>query len=223
VRSPTLGLFQDQMVRFVVNAPYSAMGTTQSVTRFPDGTQISQSSTAHYFRDSQGRTRVERPLSEVDSATIVMIHDIVAGQQYILHPQPKTAQVLEAPKIQPASPQPGAPPGTELFSLLEGAVISLDEQEFEGIKAAGKRWEHTYPVGVIGNDRPIAVTVERWDSTELGVVVHASQRTSTGTELSYQLHTILRAEPDAALFGIPDGYTREVAQSTLIRATRKDD
>lgn len=48
--------------------PFSAVGQTQSSTVFADGNRIVRTNTVHYFRDGQGRTRVERPASSQGSA-----------------------------------------------------------------------------------------------------------------------------------------------------------
>lgn len=238
---PTATLFMEQPAASVVNAPYSAVGDTESVTRFPDGNRIVQTTSVRYYRDGQGRTRIERPLPGIDTAVTVMINDIVSGQYYILHPQAKMAQVLKVPNTQPVTRQPpvSAPEGG-IQSLLTGgglalgstassqastnapSTISLGQKDMEGVTTIGSRWEQTFAAGTIGNDKPITVVVEQWYSSDLGVVVAASQRTSTEAELTYRLHNITRNEPDSALFAIPADYTRHEGQSMVMTATRKD-
>src|SRR5579862_8966592 len=72
--------------RVVKNAPYSADVVTESTQTLGDGNHIRQSSTAHVYRDSEGRTRQEQSLSGLSaiagstSATlphVVFIHDPV--------------------------------------------------------------------------------------------------------------------------------------------------
>jgi hypothetical protein len=242
---PTATLFMEQPVASVINAPYSAVGDTESVTRFPDGNRIVQTTSVRYYRDGQGRTRIERPLPGIDSAETVMINDIVSGQHYILHPQAKMAQVLKVPATQPAAQpvtrQPPVPaPEGGIQSLLTGgglalgstassqastnapSTVSLGQKDMEGVTTIGSRWEQTFAAGTIGNDKPITVVVEQWYSSDLGVVVAASQRTSTGAELTYRVHNITRNEPDSALFAIPADYTRHEGQSMVMTAIRKD-
>ena len=39
-------------------------------------------------------------------------------------------------------------------------------------------------------------------------MILATHRSAIGSETSYQLEQIVRAEPDTALFGVPPDYTR---------------
>jgi hypothetical protein len=83
----------------------------------------------------------------------------------------------------------------------------LGTQTIEGVRAEGTRSTVTLPAGAMGNERPIVVTDERWFAPELGVVVssrHSDPRLGT---TSYRLTNLRRADPDAALFRVPDGYT----------------
>lgn len=48
--------------------PFSGSAQTQSTTVFADGNRIVRTNTVHYFRDGQGRTRVERPASSPASS-----------------------------------------------------------------------------------------------------------------------------------------------------------
>jgi hypothetical protein len=178
----------------------------------------------------------------------VMIYDLVGEQYSILHPQAKMAQVVRIPATQSGAtlaaprqpPVPPPEPGLPYLLMGSGAAsdtnasgqarinppstLSLGEKEIEGLTTTGTRWEQTFAAGTIGNDKPITVTVEQWYSADLGVVVSALQRTSTGTELTYRLHNIARSEPDSALFAIPADYTRNEGQTGVISATatRKD-
>ncbi len=85
--------------------------------------------------------------------------------------------------------------------------VPLGEKIIEGMKAVGRRAELTIEAGVIGNEKPIAVTSEQWFSPELGVVLFATQQSPVGSEITYRLEHIERAEPDADLFVVPRNYT----------------
>jgi hypothetical protein len=80
----------------VTGAPYSAEQIQEHVQTLNDGTHITQTQfRIKTYRDSQGRTRTERPMfmgsSEPDSPMVVQISDPVAGVQYTLDPQNKVA------------------------------------------------------------------------------------------------------------------------------------
>ena len=221
----------------VVGMPYSGIGTTQSAALFLDGNRIVRTETTRFFRDSQGRTRVEHmfppitsTMSSAPTVMMVAINDPVSGERYMLHPQQKTADVLPwrgASAIQPPVPTPTPPARLSLPGFGFGAVSSdaeskgvpLGEKTIDGIRVVGTQLEHTVPVNAIGNQKPIVITVEQWFSPELGVVVLATHRSTIGSETTYQLEQVVRAEPDAALFGVPPDYTQREANVMSAQST----
>jgi hypothetical protein len=77
----------------------------------------------------------------------------------------------------------------------------------EGVKATGRKTTLTIPTGEIGNDRPIEVTDERWESPELQVVVHSRHSDPRTGVVEYRLTNINRLEPPLDLFTVPPDYT----------------
>jgi len=218
----------------VAGTPYSGIGTTRSATVFVDGNRIVHSETTRFFRDSQGRTRVERMFPATDSTkssspipAMVTINDPVSGERYVLHPQRKTAGTLQSRGVGAVQP-PVAPPAPSARVSLPGfgftggssdsesKAVSLGERVIEGIRVVGTQLEHTVPPTIIGNEQPIVVAVEQWFSPELGVVILTTHRSSIGSETIYRLEQIVRAEPDAALFRVPPDYA--LREATTISA-----
>ena len=207
----------------VAGAPFSAVAKTQSTTVFSGGTQIVRGNSVRFFRDSQGRTRTERGLG-VDGThapTMIVINDPVAGVRYLVSPALKVAQ--ELPLQGENIPEPPQASSSELdssFALLGigmgvGATsqtessaeeTSLGQKVINGVGATGTRLVRTIPAGVLGNDRPITSSLERWVSTDLNVPVTIDQKSSIGGELTLSLGQITRAEPDPSLFAPPAGY-----------------
>jgi hypothetical protein len=77
--------------RLVRGAPYSATAVTESTQTLSDGNQIIRRNETTYYRDSEGRTRMEQTLKQIgkwvavgDPQRIVMIADPVAGHSYSL-------------------------------------------------------------------------------------------------------------------------------------------
>lgn len=77
--------------RLVKGAPYTATAITESIQTLADGNQIIQRNEAAYYRDSEGRTRMEQTLKKIgkwvavgDPKRIIMIADPVAGHYYSL-------------------------------------------------------------------------------------------------------------------------------------------
>lgn len=95
----------------------------------------------------------------------------------------------------------GIAPGTA------GPATSLGTRTIEGVVATGKRTTQTIPAGQIGNDRPIVISDEVWESDALKAVLvskHVDPRTGT---VDYKLTNIKLGEPAADLFTVPQGYT----------------
>jgi hypothetical protein len=208
-------------------APYSAVAVTQSTTTFSDGNRVVRSNTTRYFRDGQGRTRVERSsnVEGTDSASqtnlTITITDPVGGEIYFIRPQNKLVTALKlSPQVVAAQAAPRAD-GQVPFALLGlgmgmGAGLSteasttetsLGQKTVNGVTATGTRVVRTFPAGVLGNVKPIVSTLDQWVSPDLGVPVQTTQTSSIGGSISLNLTQIVRGEPDASLFAPPAGYT----------------
>jgi hypothetical protein len=90
--------------------------------------------------------------------------------------------------------------------LGKGVTTSLGTKDFDGVKAEGKSTVWTIPAGEIGNRNPIQVTSESWYSPDLQVTVYSRHSDPRTGESIYRLAGIKRAEPDANLFKVPEGY-----------------
>ena len=101
----------------------------------------------------------------------------------------------------PELAQPGLPVG------VEPTVESLGTREMDGVKVTGSRTTAIIPIGRIGNDQPIRITDERWESPELRVLVSSRFSDPRTGVIEYRLTNIRRAEPSADLFTVPSDYT----------------
>ena len=210
-------------------APYSAIGTTETVQTLADGNHIVHTTASHYYRDGSGRTRTELSLSAVgpftleESSTIVMITDPVAQRRFVLHPEQKRADVLPLGPValaagaggvkhtadgaagvvstgSPARCVPGA-------GSVPATNVSLGQKTLAGLQATGTKSEYTIPAGQIGNEQPITVTSEKWVSEELGVTVSSTLHDPMIGDTQFHLSQIQRTEPDPSLFAVPADYT----------------
>jgi hypothetical protein len=213
----------------ISGAPYSAVAVTQSTTTFSDGNRIVRTNTVRYFRDGQGRTRVERPVGGEGGAgsqsnVMITVTDPVSGQLYFIRPESKS---VEAIKLSPqliaaqAGHLQARTDGQVPFALLgigmgigaslstEAATseISLGQKSVNGVNATGTRIVRTFPAGVLGNEKPVTSTVDQWLSADLRVPVQVTQKSSIGGEISLNLTQLVQGEPDATLFAPPAGYT----------------
>jgi hypothetical protein len=100
-----------------------------------------------------------------------------------------------------------ANPPANIAQVGQAGLLLLGARQIEGLSVTGRRTTQIIPPGEVGNDRPIVVTDERWESEALKVVIasrHADPRTGT---VDYRLTNITLGEPATDLFVIPSGYT----------------
>jgi hypothetical protein len=217
----------------VTGSPLSAERASHSLQVLGDGTRIERTETSRYYRDSQGRTRIE---TGAPGSGTVMIQDPVAGFTMMLNPAAKTAQKMPVPPLPRVlvtsnSTAGGARTNVEVrnggvlvsqSSDVAGPLIAiavngdapgrqpgtedLGTQTFGGTTATGRRTTLTIPSGEIGNDRAIQVVSETWYSSDLQMVVKSSNADPRFGDTTFELTNINRAEPDPALFQIPADY-----------------
>jgi hypothetical protein len=222
-------------IKPVTGAPCSGERVTETVQTLADGTHITRTGpSTKVYRDSFGRTREERPMfggagpqapNASERPVIIEITDPVAQVRYTLDTQGKVAhrQGLSAPEHLPARrvgggggaplavsgrmrPVDPAAQATEAKGP-ERSTEKLDPQIIQGVLAEGTRHTTTWPVGSMGNDRPITSVSESWQSPELQVsllIKTTDPRTGEHTE---RLTQISRSEPDPSLFQPPSDYT----------------
>jgi hypothetical protein len=94
---------------------------------------------------------------------------------------------------------------------------ALGTHQIEGVRATGRRTTNTIPAGQIGNDRPIQITDERWESPELKVLVYSRFSDPRTGVVEYRLTQISRAEPASELFAVPTDYTILESGAGVIR------
>ena len=245
---PRIGTFDVSVLQEktagVVDAPYSAVGTTETV-RFVDGKREVQTESERFFRDSHGRFRHEyglrnAPFPESTRLELVRsgakpahvdIWDPIRGENYTLDTHNKTfsrmpfSTGISGPIHPPLEPPP-------LYNFLhvnfEGGspldpdelknTVSLGEKTIEGVSVVGSRLVSSIQPGDLGDQRPIrpiTLTQEQWFSRELGVIVLSHRHTLIDTDVTYRLEQIVRTEPDPDLFVIPSDYTQREMSSPV--------
>lgn len=196
--------------------PFSAVAVTQTIRASADGNRFTHTTSRHLYRDSQGRTRVERELGpRPRPLDLIEIRDTVGGQMIMLNPQTRTAQAIpgmhfKTNEVAPVAPQIFTVFGNTRIGPEErgwSAPVSLGRKSFDGIEAVGTRQTYTIAAGsAFGNEKPVTITVEQWYSPALGMILSKTGRGSGGGETDYHLEQIVQAEPDAGLFSIPADY-----------------
>ncbi|HXZ13198.1 MAG TPA: hypothetical protein VEG64_12485 [Candidatus Sulfotelmatobacter sp.] len=206
--------------RTVTGAPFTATISNQSSQTLPDGNHIQRNSTGTFSRDTQGRTRRDSTIPgfgpwaapEKAGEQVSFINDPVAGAQYILDPNAKTARKFTGGKWKGRGKKHapgGAAAGADSARPERPNVVtaSLGTKTINGISAEGTQITRTIPAGAIGNEKPIVITVERWYSPDLQTVVMTKRSDPRTGDSTFQLTNIQRQEPDPSLFQVPADYT----------------
>jgi hypothetical protein len=198
---------EPQQEPIVKGAPYSGEGITTVKLTMYDGTKLERTVTARFYRDSQGRVRREQTVMGLealdpskDVRAVVTILDPIADAIYTLIPGSKTAMRVSMSTIRNAP----APPPSPTSQIRREDIGSRD---IDGIAAVGQRMITTIPAGQVGNDRPIEIIDERWESPALKVLLRSLHRDPRTGDVEYVLTKISRAEPAASLFTVPAGYS----------------
>jgi len=167
----------------------------------------------------------------------ILISDPVAGVNYVLDPETRSAQKMNATTLSPLEPaiaaalakakQEMAATGRGSATINEqGRTVVLDMEHttgersslvpvteslgtetIEGLECTGTRTTMTIPAGQIGNDLPIVITSERWYSPKLQTVVLTKRHDPRTGDATFKLQGIDLSEPPASLFQVPADYT----------------
>jgi hypothetical protein len=87
-------------------------------------------------------------------------------------------------------------------------LFATTNESINGVAATGTRLVRNIPSGVLGNEKPITSTLDRWVSPDLGIPVQITQKSSIGGQVTLSLRQVAHTEPDPTLFAPPSDYTR---------------
>jgi hypothetical protein len=206
----------------ILNKPLSAVEFRHST--YPGHTD--QVDTNKFYRDSQGRMRVEGP-------EVILIFDPTINKTYTLHRQEKEYVELLAiygrerkyPTQIAVFGASGYIAHTEDPGLVGPIVIQaqwggfpgvftpighiesveLGTQTINGWPCKGTRVTYTIPA--MSGKSDIHVVHERWYSDDLNVLVKSTNDDPRFGFSSYELKGVVPGEPDPSLFKLPEGYT----------------
>jgi hypothetical protein len=210
--------------KVVTGAPFSAVAVSESTRTLADGNHISRKTQTNLFRDSQGRFRKEVTFPAIgplatsgQPKSFVFVNDPVAQQNFVLHPDEKTAEKMPSWH----GGKKGAMQGQLKYRVESGIAKSaadgnfksedLGTQTIAGVSAQGTRITRTIPAGQIGNEKPITIVSEHWYSNDLQLLVMSKRSDPQFGETTYTLTNIQRSEPAASLFAVPSDYTIQKA------------
>jgi hypothetical protein len=199
----------------VTGAPFSASFTATTTQALADGNKIERTSTGTLARDTEGRVRRDMTLPSgqwSDSAKtpthVVFISDPVAGANYILKVDQKTAERFTPPS---SVRRPDHGPNDARHDN-DSATVSLGTQTIGGVSAEGTRVTRTIPAGAIGNQNPIQIVIEKWYAPSLQMFVKIQRTDPRFGDTTYQLANVQTAEPAATQFQVPSDYAVSAAR-----------
>lgn len=200
----------------VVGAPFS--GDVITVWHPPAHPEMR--ATAHYYRDSVGRVRVDQTFVGHTSGPQRVMLKLDTGSKwvYVLDPIARSgrrtgqgiANMLTGAGVCQSYVLPVTSTRSITFyihgsqipypTLVEGEA--LPSRAIAGVQAVGSRFAMVPPNGV-----PDQGQGERWVSPELKVVLSSHGENSRIGAIDYQVTRIDRTEPTADLFHLPDEYS----------------
>jgi hypothetical protein len=93
-------------------------------------------------------------------------------------------------------------------AIADVSIEPLGGQRIAGVETTGRRITIIVPPWNRGNDQPMKMIDERWESAELQLLVQ-SRHSDSRSIIEYRLSNIRRVEPPAHLFELPPDYTVE--------------
>ncbi|HEY7188569.1 MAG TPA: hypothetical protein VH436_18555 [Vicinamibacterales bacterium] len=180
--------------------------------------------TARYYRDSTGRVRVEQatPTDRGLGLRVTVFPDPADNVGYLLDPSRPTPRrvgrslenvavgggenftfaigsddFVDIPRSVQPYDQKGGPPVADTVS-----DDALGSRQISGVVTTGRRVTKVVWVGVLGNDEPIRIVDERWESPELKLLIYSRYSNSRTGDIQYSLTNIQQVEPAEGLFDV---------------------
>lgn len=188
--------------------PFFAKAELETVNQLQNGTLITHKTYNLIARDGQGRTHnearnwIDLTTGAEPRLTRIELYDPATKLRTNLYPLTKIARQwpFGTPGPIPA-PSPQSAPAKPETSREE-----IGTDTVEGVPVRGVRVSQTYPIGALGNDRPLTVVTEYWYSEALRLNLLTKRNDPRYGEQSVRVTELVRQEPDAAMFAIPEEY-----------------
>lgn len=205
----------DIFVTPIPNAPFTAIVQVERSIVHPDGTMTRMKTFRQIGRDGHGRIYNEMRIlvsAETDQTPkIASIHlydpqTRVSTMLNVLDKTFWTMTVNRPPATVPPGPLDATPAGNTLQQNEFTTKDDLGIKDFSGTSAHGVRTVQKIPVE--GSSGTVVVTDEYWYSDDLRInllIKHNDPRSGSAT---LTVVKIQRAEPDPAMFEIPQDYRR---------------
>jgi hypothetical protein len=199
----------------IPNAPFSGTVRVERTDIQRNGNTLQLWSEREIARDNAGRIYNEfRPLVPTTTKTlpnpiVIHLYDPQNRMTEYLYPAQKTYQMMilnRPPRTDTrddfASPTGAAAPASELTRRED-----LGYRTIAGLEVHGVRVTQTLTAAESGTGQEVAVTNEYWYSEALRLNLATKHHDPRSGSVTTTMTQIVRAEPSAALFGVPADYT----------------
>jgi hypothetical protein len=220
-----------------IGKPYSATAVTHTVQVLADGSQIERTQSQMLYRDEQGRTRTEtnegKLIQIVDrvagltynldtaaktartlefmtagrGVNVTSTRSVTTANGSVATTMQEAVSDAYKASVEQFDATHGQTPNDQARRTPNMSADDLGTQFINGVQAKGVRTTSTIPVGAIGNNRELKIVGERWESTELGIMVKSVNTDPRFGTTTYELTNISQSSPDPSLFRVPAGYT----------------
>lgn len=207
----------------VPGLPFYAKVDLEFVNQLQDGTLITHKTYNIDARDGLGRTRNEarnwlNPAEGMEPSLIrIELYDPSTKIRTNLFPLTKTArQWIVSLPVQTATLS------TQTSSIKpETTKEDIGSDTIEGLAVRGVRISQTYAPGALGNDRPLTIVTDYWYSEDLKINLLTKRTDPRYGVQTVRVTELVRQEPDAALFAIPDEYKlfKDTVQQALAQGS----
>jgi hypothetical protein len=201
--------------------PYSMAHTVTTTKTLADGTKVTNERADREMRDSDGRTRIEtkHKINGKEIPLFMNVSDPAAHTMMQIRQDQKDVIITHFPEQKPRSPaeevqraerRAKAEAERDARMTPEERLARdgepLGQRNIAGVLAEGRRFVRTIPIGQRGNDRELRIVTESWTSPDLKVVLEYSVDDPIEGRTESKVTELARAEPDPALFKVPEGY-----------------
>jgi hypothetical protein len=206
----------------VAGKPFFAKDNIVWTRKLEDGSTVTTQLYAVVARDSQGRIyRERRSFVPADGTKEPKLEEIVV---YDPAAHSRTSCVVATRQCSITNYHPpltfrSRPTGPFADGTMTLAREDLGKNTIDDLNVVGTRETVTVNGGVVGNEKPLVTTREFWYSPDLETNLSVVRNDPREGTQSIHLADLSRAEPDAAIFEVPSGYTMHDQRRPTLRVT----
>jgi TonB family protein len=192
----------------IPNASFFAKAELESTRTLTDGTTVTRRTYNIIARDLRGRTHNESRLwmpadGSEPRLTYSVVYDPVTRARTFLYPATRLARQFIV--------KPPDDAATKTVAIVDPKAPTIQKDDLgtnlqDGLQLKGSREIRTYPLGSLGNDKPLTITTEYWYSADLQLNISVKRTDPRFGMQTVRVTNLHREEPDPSLFDVPADY-----------------